>query len=195
MQAENKTIDEVAKTSKKTKRTVYNHLDKIKARAGANLDQYLIIIENIQYLTPKGQIEIYKSLGDTYQASRIKKKLDEASESQAKKEVVEEASQDKTSNQDENQRGNHTSEYIKSLKSQIKSLENQVDKQNQQIDRLLEIVDTQSKQIALGTVNKEKEKKIIEANYSTTADLEESTQNVNQERKKTLIEKIKKFFK
>lgn len=194
MQAENKTIDEVAKTSKKTKRTVYNHLDKIKARAGANLDQYLIIIENIQYLTPKGQIEIYKSLGDTYQASRIQKILDEAGKPQAKKEV-EEASQDKTSNQDENQRGNHTSEYIKSLKSQIKSLENQVDKQNQQIDRLLEIVNTQSKQIALNSVNKEKEKKIIEADYSTTADLEESTQNVNQERKETLIEKIKKFFK
>ena len=193
MKIENRTVDEVAKASRKTKRTVYNHLDRIKARAGDNLEQYLIVVDNIQYLTPKGQIEIYKSLGDTYQANKIQRLLDEDGKPQAKED--ESDNQDKLGNQEENQRGNDTSEYIKSLRNQIKGLENQLERQNQQIDRLLEIVDTQSKQIALDTVNKDKEKKFIEAGYTTTENLQENNQNEKQENKKTFFEKFKDFFK
>src|SRR5699024_8388456 len=104
-------------------------------------------------------------------------------------------SQDKLGNQEENQRGNDTSEYIKSLRNQIKGLENQLERQNQQIDRLSEIVDTQSKQIALDTANKDKEKKFIEAEYTATENLQENNQNEKQEKKKTFFEKFKDFFK
>lgn len=189
MQVENRTIDEVAKASKKTKRTVYNHLDKIKARAGTDLEQYLIVIDSIQYLTPKGQIEIYKSLGDTYQANKIQNLIDEASK--PKEKAKEDASQDRPIKDNKDQEGNDTSDYIESLKNQIKSMQGQLEKQNQQIDKLLEIINTQSKQIALEAVSKEKEKKIIEAGYTSTDDLQEN----NQENKKTFFEKIKNLFK
>lgn len=181
MQAENKTIDEVARASKKTKRTVYNHLEKLKVEQAKDIGQYLVTIGNIQYLTPKGQIEIYNSLGDTRQAKKVKKLLEENNQEIKTKETK------KTPQND--QENAETKEYIKDLRKQISSMQSQIERQGKQIDRLLEIVDTQSKQIALDTVNKEKNKKIIESSYTTKRE-EESKEN-----KETFLEKVKNLFK
>ena len=41
----------------------------------------------------------------------------------------------------------------------------------------------------------DKEKKFIEAGYTTTENLQENNQNEKQENKKTFFEKFKDFFK
>lgn len=175
MRRENKTVIEVSKESKKTRQTIYNHLNKLKEDIPeSDIDQYFIKYDDVTYLTPLGQIYIYKSLGLTKLAKRIEKE-----------ETKEEPRKDQAE---------YTSEYIKSLQDQIKfkdeqikTKDDQIKSQLLQIEQLTSVIDRQSQQLAIESGMKAKE--YIDLGYKTN-DIEES----RPESKKTFFEKLKDLF-
>lgn len=182
MKGQYKTLSEIIDLSNKSRRTVYNHVNKLKEEAGTEINKYLIVIDEVQYLTLEGQLYIFESLGDTRQANKIRKLIDHEEVEEPKKEAS-----TITKDNDESTEGNYTAEYIKSLKTQIRAYEKQIQDQNKQIDRLLEIVDTQSKQIALDTVNEsKKQKEIIEI---------ETKDDKAQREKESFLDKIRNLFR
>ena len=182
MKGQYKTVSEIIDLSNKSRKTVYNHVNKLKEEAGTEINKYLIVIDEVQYLTLEGQLYIFESLGDKRQANKIRKLIDHEEVKEPKKESSTIA---KESN--ESTEGNYTAEYIKSLKTQIRAYEKQIQDQNKQIDRLLEIVDTQSKQIALDTVNESKKQKEI---------IEIKTKDDEARRKKeSFLDKIRNLFR
>lgn len=192
MKGQLKTLTEIDKISKKSRQTIYNHVEKLKNEIDSkDLETYLVVNNDIMYLTLKGQEYIYNSMGEYNLAKKVKKIIDEE-ENKGKPKENQTKSND--TGAENNNTDNSTQELIKELRNQIKRQDEQLKIKDDRIDALLNIVNTQTQQLAIGSLEslKGKENNIIGATY-TTDTIKNS--NVEAENKKGLLQKIKELFK
>lgn len=133
-----KTIKEISKLAGVSRPTVYSRLDRLKEEVGDNIDQYIKILNDTTYLTGKGQAYIFKSLGVKVEDFRTKKKED--------------------SNKDPE--SNTIKKALKVLEKELEEKNQQLKEKDKQIADLLEIISTDTKARALGSV-KDKENSSI----------------------------------
>ena len=131
-----KTIKEISKLAGVSRPTVYSRLDRLKEEVGPeSIDQYIKSLNDVTYLTSKGQAYIFKSLGVKVEDFRTKKKEDSNKDPTIKK-------------------------ALEVLEKELEEKNQQLKEKDKQIADLLEIISTDTKARALGSV-KDKENSSI----------------------------------
>ena len=111
-----KTIKEIAIISKKSRRTIYNHIDILKEQVPeADLDQYIVNFNGAQRVTAKGQAFLYRSLGLTNLAKKLEREKEKASQEKQEKKITDK-------------------EILDFLKEQIKIKDEEIKAKNLQIE-------------------------------------------------------------
>ena len=126
-----KTIKEISKITGVSRPTVYSRLDRLKEEVGPeSIDQYIKSLNDVTYLTGKGQAYIFKSLGVKVG--------------------------DFTSKEKEDPKDPTIKKVVEVLQKELEEKNQQLKEKDKQISELLEIISTDTKARALGSV-KDKE--------------------------------------
>ena len=111
-----KTVKEIAIISKKSRRTIYNHIDILKEQIpDADIDQYIVNYNGTQRITEKGQAFLYRSLGLTNLAKKLEREKEKVSQEKKEKKITDK-------------------EILDFLKEQIKSKDEEIKAKNLQIE-------------------------------------------------------------